>query len=561
MAVMIPKDIDLSETLSEGEKKVFYKLKNELGDEWTILYSVRWAAGEDEFAYTSQGECDFIIMNENYGILILEVKGGLINCINGEWSSIDKNNIRNYIKDPLKQADNSKYVFISKLKKERISLYITTAVCFPDSTLNKMNLPPNMPKQIVIDAEGLKNIETKLINIFKFRAEKENFGINKMSMSDFNKAMQIMNPNVTSKITLESRIENLNFKYIKLNEEQAACFEQLEDNRFMSIKGHAGTGKTVLALKKALKDSEEGREVLYVCYNNLLFEKIKEESQGKFHVWNIHGFAEEYLKNNAEKLYEEFNDTCDYEKMMSDYIRISSENKSTNKKYDLILVDEGQDFHEEWFKSLYNFIDDEKSSLYVFYDKFQMLYEKFGQTDISFLELETKYTLKRNMRNTDEICRTSLNILGIDEKSAKIKFKGISGIDPEIITADSSFDTQDKLKNLIKDLKNKNVNDEKITVLIINSRKKVKYMRAVNEYSKCLVESVRKYKGLENDIIIIPDLDCDFLNDDETRKLLYVAVSRAKVHVILIVNTEILNRNQTKQLKKNLSEILYLKEK
>ena len=81
MAIMIPKDIDISDTLSDGEKKVFYLLKNQLNDEWIVLYSVRWAAGTDEFTYTSQGECDFIIMNENYGILIIEVKGGIVNCI------------------------------------------------------------------------------------------------------------------------------------------------------------------------------------------------------------------------------------------------------------------------------------------------------------------------------------------------------------------------------------------------------------------------------------------------------------------------------------------------
>lgn len=559
MAIMIPKDIDISETLSDGEKKVFYLLKNQLNDDWIVLYSVRWATGTDEFAYTSQGECDFIIMNENYGILIIEVKGGIVNCINGEWSSISRNNIKNYIKDPLKQADKSKFVFLSKFKKEKIAAYITTAVCFPDSKLNKMNLPLDMPKEVIIDEENLNDIENKLISIFKFRASKDNFTINKVSMSDFNKAQQIMMPKVTSEITLESRIENLNFKYIKLNEEQLMCFEQLEDNRFISIKGHAGTGKTVLALKKALKDSEEGREVLYVCYNNLLFEKIKQESEGRFEVWNIHGFAEEYLKNNAYDCYSEFNETGDYDKMMSDYIRISSENKNTNKKYDLILVDEGQDFHEDWFSSLYNFIEEENSCLYVFYDEFQMLYEKFGHTDISFLQLETKYTLKRNMRNTDEICRTSLNILGIDEKTEKVRLKGIKGINPEIIIADSSFDVNDKLKNTIMNLKKNNLKDENITILLIDPKKKAKYIQIVKVYSEILVESVRKYKGLENDIIIIPDLDCNFLKDDEVRKLLYVAVSRAKVHVILIINTESINRNQTREFKKRLSEIIYKK--
>ena len=75
-------------------------------------------------------------------------------------------------------------------------------------------------------------------------------------------------------------------------------------------------------------------------------------------------------------------------------------------------------------------------------------------------------------------------------------------------------------------------------------------------YSNSLVESVRKYKGLENDIIIIPDLNEDFLQDEETKKLLYVAMSRVKVHVILIVNTENMNRKQRMVYKKDIANRL-----
>ena len=75
-------------------------------------------------------------------------------------------------------------------------------------------------------------------------------------------------------------------------------------------------------------------------------------------------------------------------------------------------------------------------------------------------------------------------------------------------------------------------------------------------YSNSLVESVRKYKGLENDIIIIPDLNEDFFQDEETKKLLYVAMSRAKVHVILIINTENMNRKQRIVFKKDIASRL-----
>ena len=55
-------------------------------------------------------------------------------------------------------------------------------------------------------------------------------------------------------------------------------------------------------------------------------------------------------------------------------------------------------------------------------------------------------------------------------------------------------------------------------------------------------------------IIIIPDLNSDFLKDEEVKKLLYVAISRARCEVILIINIETLSRKQASHFKRELNE-------
>lgn len=118
----------------------------------------------------------------------------------------------------------------------------------------------------------------------------------------------------------------------------------------------------------------------------MLFKKVKEEADNQFEVYGICNFAEEYLRLYHEEYYNEFQEDCDYDKMMDNYLKTCQENKTNNKMmFDTILVDEGQDFRESWFKSLYNFLNDD-GSLYVFYDKLQMLYEKFGHTHEPFKE-------------------------------------------------------------------------------------------------------------------------------------------------------------------------------
>ena len=253
MAKMIPLELKDGEYLSEGEKEVFEILKNGLSDEWLVIYSLRWIIDNDIFLGKANGESDFILIHPNYGVLILEVKSAVISCINGQWSSISFDNTKRTIKDPEKQANDAKYSLLSRFKRSNINPYITTAVWFPDCIKEKCSLPLSMPKEIILDMASFNNIEKEIIDVFKYRVEKEGFVINKLLDSEYKKLLDILNPKTEIKIPLLRLANKLNMKFMKLNEEQNNFFEQLDRNKFISVRGHAGTGKTVLAVKKAIR--------------------------------------------------------------------------------------------------------------------------------------------------------------------------------------------------------------------------------------------------------------------------------------------------------------------
>ena len=110
-----------------------------------------------------------------------------------------------------------------------------------------------MPKEIILDMASFNNIEKEIIDVFKYRVEKEGFVINKLLDSEYKKLLDILNPKTEIKIPLLRLANKLNMKFMKLNEEQNNFFEQLDRNKFISVRGHAGTGKTVLAVKKAIR--------------------------------------------------------------------------------------------------------------------------------------------------------------------------------------------------------------------------------------------------------------------------------------------------------------------
>lgn len=99
---------NLSAKTPPSEIKVINALKPLSG--LVVLHSVVWQSRRNH--KQSDGEADFIVVDPNQGILVLEVKGGDIEIDSGVWYSTDKHTIRHKIKDPFQQAKDSKHALL-----------------------------------------------------------------------------------------------------------------------------------------------------------------------------------------------------------------------------------------------------------------------------------------------------------------------------------------------------------------------------------------------------------------------------------------------------------------
>ena len=69
------------DTKSDAEREVFNLLKNlEMGPGWTALHSLNVSKHQ----YKQWCELDFVIVGPE-GIIVLEVKGGRVECKDGIW--------------------------------------------------------------------------------------------------------------------------------------------------------------------------------------------------------------------------------------------------------------------------------------------------------------------------------------------------------------------------------------------------------------------------------------------------------------------------------------------
>lgn len=76
MARMYPSTI-APDVQSEAEKHLYALFESGLSDDYHVFHSVAWQS-RSEMHGSRDGEADFVIVHPRQGILVLEVKGGMI---------------------------------------------------------------------------------------------------------------------------------------------------------------------------------------------------------------------------------------------------------------------------------------------------------------------------------------------------------------------------------------------------------------------------------------------------------------------------------------------------
>src|SRR5688572_25287027 len=92
---------------SQVEVTLYHALAHQLPTDWHVFHSVAWQVPSLRSG-ARDGEADFILAHPQYGIYIVEVKGGRIHyaAASAQWSSSG-----HPIKDPFLQATDNKHNF------------------------------------------------------------------------------------------------------------------------------------------------------------------------------------------------------------------------------------------------------------------------------------------------------------------------------------------------------------------------------------------------------------------------------------------------------------------
>jgi len=537
---------------SHPERTVAEALISTLPDRCIIYHSYPWL--ESEGNKLREAESDFIVLDPKYGFIALEVKGGDLVYDQSQMLYFNESSGRKKdITDPFKQARNSMHK-IEKLLKERCNKEGVVAkfsfgncVVFPDCIAS--DKPPGASACILLDSTHLPSLGDRVIGALRAHA-----GTRPELSSDLFSLMQkALRTNFVLRPSLSRQILKQNEGLAQLTDQQYQAVRFLKNHRRACITGVAGSGKTLLAIYKAelLAETMVGSdEILFLCYNSNLAKWVSKNLNpvlsSRIRVRTYHSIVSDFRKiaqlpfrpplgggqqfwdSEAPALLEE---AIDY----------------TQERFGAVVIDEGQDFHDSWWTGI-EFLnrDEEDGSLYVFMDPAQNLY---GRTYDNLPAMGQPYQLDVNCRNTVRIAEYCSDIITSVAKPYK---HSVEGTPPEIqvIPRDQHYGT---VFRLLKRLINvENIRPGQISILspwsaadssfgqkeslpggILLTDKPLNWL-AGNEV---LVTSIRAFKGLEADVVILTDLVAPGSSPALKAADYYVACSRAK-NLLFIFTSE-----------------------
>jgi hypothetical protein len=569
MARMLPPLSDGFVFRSRAERDVYAWLSSETPDEWVVLHSV-WLRRSQQ---KEHAEIDFLVLTDT-ACLCLEVKGHKVwRDGEGSWhfETLDgsKSEIRN--EGPFDQAREAYYSARRTLEAfDQKHLFFNRVwgygVITPDCALDVRKGDGWVAPEMLIDSRRYPNDAVaaidELVDYWETdkKEHKRNLGrseteLKPLSEADRNEIMQIFRREISVLEGYGVSAQNSLREANALTEQQFLGLDFLSANPRILMHGLAGTGKTMLAVEQARRASVKG-EVLFVCFNKNLAEKLAanardSEQRGvtylNYHQLVISLAKQSGLEPDIAEDWQEFNAKA------ADLVLASLERLGDRfKPYHYLVVDEAQDLMSaDFFSALDLLLTDglDAGSWLVSLDPGQTLYrQQFDPAMLERLELRSaRFDLAINCRNTKQIASY---VSGISQISAN-EVRSVDGPHVEF----NYFDNYVEYEKLLRGYLNKIVADyresgtqlEEVTLLVSDKRfaedlspaTKSKLLVPIKPYSAqrdsqaVAWSSIHGFKGLESTAAIVV-FNGD-LNSEEQRILFYVAGSRARVSLIILV--------------------------
>ena len=572
MTNMIPKR--LPENTNDSERKIFDLIRNAPGTQgYTAIHSLELKRRWGKYLI---GEIDFVVVIPRYGILCLEVKGGNQNeyyVYMGRTNPIDQ--ARKELEGLRKKIASE---FDSDLPHSKCAMGY--AVVFTDRECPDYIEETERWRVIGKRDVDNKNLLRRIIEIME-RDREINRDVQiaeikrrsfELTASQAKEIVKFLRPDF--ELVPGFGLSDLEQDLLRLTEEQYDRLDELEGNPRCLFLGAAGTGKTVLAAEYARRMASDGKKTLFVCFNLLLSDELKEMTREYDDVASgaFYEVLEDIILNSslANDFAKEKRTLLDsgktvefYDHVYLRYLEKSLSEYEQEDLFDVLVIDEFHDFLREdvdivgvlgkalrggWANGSWAIFGDSNQALYgPSVDPADILRDYCGHTNF------VRARLRVNCRNTRNIAEATSKVTGF---KSLLPRRPVDGPPVIVHPCNTNGDYLDNLTNLVNQLIQEGIDVKDITLLSLHRMENsvlsetssiagipLVYISEsrrrgldIDAHGSLKFSTIRAFKGLESPVVIIVGVD-DLAEKALTE--LYVGMSRAKTLLALMVKEDI----------------------
>ena len=505
------------------------RLADGLPDDYLVLHGVHWTNIEQH--YSVYGEIDFIVIAPAGRVLVIEQKSGflqetedgLIKRYPGRSEKIHLDLVRTVT--TLRQ----------RFAQTGSTLDIDYVLYCPDYRITQPALAGIDPARIVDAAKADHLVPAirqllPLTELAPHRAAVVRF---------FNDTLRLV-PDASAMIGQADALVT------RLAEGLATWARQLEFSPFrLRVIGTAGSGKTQLAVAEFRAALAAGLKPLYVCYNRPLADHMRALLGDDGRVANFHMLCD--LFSREVGVVPDYRDPAAWQKLE----RAFDQNTIPPQwQYDVVIIDEGQDFSESWRDAVLKLVRLPGRVLWL-EDPLQNLY---GRTPMRLQDWVT-VRVNTNYRNPREVVAL-LSALGDGRMQAVAASPFISAGLTEFIAADNAPQQMlEATKEAVTHCLAAGFARSDIVVLSFKGREKSQLLQRdslgqhtlqsftgsydllgnpIYRSGGLFAESVYRFKGQSAPCVIFTEIDAVEL-DERTLRKLFVGMTRASLKLVLVM--------------------------
>ncbi len=583
----------------QTEYEVYKKIGNIYDENVDVVYGQDFLKRNYDGSLEKGEITDFLIIHPKKGILFLECKGGLMEYDKMEERWKQNNKPLKKSSDPFEQAKNGQYTLINLLKEkygEKIILKngqstivtakwakkipLLTGAIFPNTPKIKGSLPSDIKPPMIIWAEDFQNLEQSLNNIFAL-SEKP-YSMENDEKENIIKTLVGDNLKSPFKDVLKYGEHHQELQFSKIQQQFISSW--FENSRII-IKGLAGTGKTLIAAKTAIKKEYKDKKVLILTktvgiskFLQVLINKKSDKKYENITIINIDKFVNlisRKLSLKQDVVPQSFLDKRRFYDEDNPKKCIEIFNRLPNERFDIVIIDEAQDFHENWFEPLKSIAKDHGTIIF-FYDPLQTTRDN---TMVEILKKPNKigfsgFSFNTNYRNTSSISKLLSKLIKKYIPQENLDYSEHSDINlgrkPTLIEANSFEEIINKTITKVKDyidfdkfkpmdigvlylgsMDGRKYNSKmsmttelkKLNIKVIGAREyEIPYLFSKEE-NDISFSDVNSFKGLEKTAVILANFS--EINEKTVREI-YTGLSRARGDLTIITYKQ--GINQIKEL-------------